>query len=121
MEIQKGGGKFGDGVYARKPWVAPPQAAMPPQEYIGPFQSNQERLLSQSLATWSMSGEEIQEMVRPPLPQIELFPARYGYLTTEIGIADIIDMPGRPADRVDYTKTPGIPESTGRNTLGDSV
>ena len=122
MEVAKGGGKFGDGVYARKPWVAPPQAAMPPQEYIGPFQSNQERLLSQSLATWSMTGEEIQEMVRPPLPQVELFPARYGYLTTEIGIEDIIDMPGRAIERGDYyAKTPGVPESTSRNTLGDSV
>lgn len=121
MEVQKGGGRFGDGVYARRPWVAPPQAAYPPQEYIGPFQSNQERLLSQSLAAWSMTGEEIQEFVRPPLPQIEMFPARYGYKTTEIGIEDIIDMPGRPAERVEYTKNPGVPEATSRNTLGYGV
>lgn len=121
MEVQKGGGKFADGVYARKPWVAPPQAAMPPQEYIGPFASNQERLLSQSLATWSMTSEEIQEMVRPPLPQIELFPDRFGYITTEIGIADIVDMPGRSAQRVEYTKNPDVPESSSRNTLGYGV
>jgi hypothetical protein len=112
-------GHFADGVYSRRPWVAHPQAAYPPQEYIGPFASNQERLLTQSLAAWSMSASEIQEFVRPELPQIELFPARYGYVTTEIGIADIIDMPGRPAPRVDYTKTPGVSESTSRNTLGD--
>ena len=112
-------GHFADGVYSRRPWVAPPEAAYPPQEYIGPFASNQERLLTQSLAAWSMSAAEIQEFVRPELPQIELFPARYGYVTTEIGIADIIDMPGRPAPRVDYTKTPGVSESTSRNTLGD--
>lgn len=120
MEIAKGGGKFGDGVYSRKPWVAPPQAAFPPQEYIGPFQSNQERLLSQSLAAWSMTGEEIQEHVRPPLLQIEMFPARYGYKNTEIGIADIVDMPGRPAPRVEYTKNPGVTESSSRNTLGNT-
>lgn len=113
-----GMGKFADGVYSRKPWVAAPQAANPPQEYIGPFASNQERLLTQSLAAWSMSAQEIQEYVRPPLPQVELFPDRYGYLTTEIGIEDIIDMPGRPADRVEYTKNPDVPEASGRNTLG---
>lgn len=111
-------GHFADGVYNRRPWVAPPEAAYPPQEYIGPFASNQERLLTQSLAAWSMSAQEIQEFVRPELPQIEMFPARYGYVTTEIGIADIIDMPGRPAQRVEYTKNPDIPESSGRNTLG---
>lgn len=121
MEIQKGGGKFADGTYARKPWVAPPQAAYPPQEYIGPFASNQERLLSQSLASWSMTGEEIQEYVRPPLPQVELFPARYGYLTTELGIEDIVDIPSRTEQRVEYTKNVDVPESTGRNSLGWGV
>lgn len=94
---------------------------MPPQEYIGPFQSNQERLLNQSLATWSMSGAEIQEFVRPNLPQIEMFPPRYGYKNEEIGIKDIVDMPGRAIQRVDYSKTPGVNESTSRNALGDSI
>jgi hypothetical protein len=51
-------GLYADGVYARKPWIAPPEAAYPPQEYIGPFQSNQERLLSQSLAALTMSGPD---------------------------------------------------------------
>lgn len=114
-------GKYADGVYNRHPWTAPPEAAMPPQEYIGPFQSNQDRLLNQALASWSMSGAELQEYVRPNLPQIEMFPPRYGYKKEEIGIADIVDMPGRAIQRVDYTKTPGVTESTSRNDLGGAV
>jgi hypothetical protein len=114
-------GKYQNGVYSNRPWIAPPEAAMPPQEYIGPFQSNQERLLNQSLAAWSMTSSEIQEYVRPNLPQIELFPPRYGYKKEEIGIKDIVDMPGRPVQRVDYTKTPGVTEATSRNTLGNSI
>ena len=84
-------GRQADGVYSRKPWQAPPEAAYPPQAYIGPFASNQERLLSQSLAANMMTGVELQEYVRPPLPQVVLFPKRYGYTDTELSIEDIIE------------------------------
>ena len=118
-------GKYADGVYNRRPWVAPTEAAMPPQEYIGPFQSNQDRLINQSLASWSMSGAEIQEYVRPPLPQVKLFPARYGYTENEIGIEDIIELPRRVAttQRVesDYSNTPNATESTSTNSLGPTI
>jgi hypothetical protein len=112
-----------DGVYSRKPWQAPPEAAYPPQAYIGPFASNQERLLSQSLAANMMTGAELQEYVRPPLPQVKLFPERYGYTQTEISIEDIIDLPGRAQQRVesDYSNTPNTQESTSTNSLGGSV
>jgi hypothetical protein len=114
-------GKFADGVYNRRPWNTPAEAAFPPQEYLGPFQSNQERLLSQSLAANSMTAEEIQEYVRPPLPQINLFPDRFGYTDVEIGIEDIIALPGgRAGQRVesDFSQTPNTQQSTSRNTLG---
>jgi len=116
-------GRMSDGVYSRKPWQAPPEAAYPPQAYIGPFASNQERLLSQSLAANMMSGPELQEYVRPPLPQVRLFPERYGYTQTEITIEDIIDLPGRAQQRVesDFSNTPNTQESTSLNTLGGSV
>ena len=118
----KGSFLYGDGVYARRPWTAPAEAAMPPQEYIGPFQSNQERLLSQSLAAITMGAAEIQEYVRPPLPQLHLFPARFGYSEHEIGIEDIIDLPRKvpTAQRVesDFSNTPNTQESSSRNTLG---
>ena len=117
--------KFADGVYNRRPWVAPTEAAMPPQEYIGPFASNQERLLSQSLATWTMSGAEIQEWVRPPLPQIKLFPPRFGYSEHEIGIEDLVNLPRSVAatQRVesDYSQTPNTTESTSTNSLGSTI
>ena len=123
--MAEGAGKFADGVYNRRPWVAPTEAAFPPQEYIGPFQSNQERLINQSLAAWSMSGAEIQEYVRPPLPQIQLFPARYGYTENEIGIEDLINLPRQVAttQRVesDYSQTPNTTESTSTNSLGPTI
>ena len=118
-------GIYSDGVYGRRPWTAPLEAAFPPQEYIGPFQSNQERLLSQSMAAWNMTASEIQEYVRPPLPQIKLFPPRYGYTDKEIDIADIVEMPRRTAtvqrNESDFSQTPNTTESSSRNTLGGSV
>lgn len=118
-------GKFADGVYNRRPWVAPTESAMPPQEYIGPFQSNQERLVSQSMASLTMSAAEIQEYVRPPLPQIQLFPARYGYTESEITVEDIVELPRRVAttQRVEsnYSNTPNSTESTSTNSLGPTI
>ena len=128
-------GKYADGTYGRKPWQddgrkpyhTPIEAAFPPQDYLGPFQSNQDRLLNQALATWTMTSEEIQEYVRPNLPQVNLFPDRYGFVTEEIGIRDIIDLPGRSGNQAgqrvesDFSNTPNTPQSTSRNTLGGSV
>jgi hypothetical protein len=117
-------GQQADGVYNRRAWSAPTaDAPRPPQEYIGPFQSNQERLLSQSLAAWNMTAAEIQEYVRPPLPQVNLFPARYGYTEDEISIEDIISLPRNisATQRVesDFSNTPNSTQSTSRNTLGN--
>ena len=117
--------KFADGVYNRRPWVAPTEDAYPPQEYVGPFQSNQERLLSQSMAAWTMGRDEIQEYVRPPMPQITLFPARFGYTDNEITIEDIAQMPRKTAtaQRVesDFGQTPNSTESTSTNSLGPTI
>ena len=119
-------GQQADSVYNRRAWSAPTaDAPNPPQEYLGPFASNQERLLTQSLATWNMTGAEIQEYVRPPLPQVKLFPSRYGFTEYEITIEDIVQMPRRTAttQRVesDFSQTPNSTQSTSRNTLGGSV
>lgn len=116
-------GKQADGVYNRRAWSAPTaDAPNPPQEYLGPFASNQERLLTQSLATWNMSASEIQEYVRPPLPQVKLFPARYGFTEYEITIEDIVQMPRRGQQRVesDFSQTPNTTQSSSRNTLGNA-
>lgn len=117
-------GKYADGVYGRKPWNAPEEAAFPPQDYIGPFQSNQDRLLNQALATWTMTSEELQEYVRPNLPQINLFPDRYGYSENELTIEDVVGLPGaRREQRVesDFSNTPNSQQSSSRNTLGWGV
>lgn len=124
-------GKYSDGQYNRRPWDkdrpginTPEEAAFPPQEYIGPFQSNQDRLLNQALATWTMSSEELQEYVRPNLPQINLFPDRYGFTENEITIEDVIGLPGaRKQQRVesDFSQTPNTQQSSSRNTLGPTI
>ena len=116
-------GRMADGVYSRKPWQAPPEAAYPPQQYVGPFASNQERLLSQSMAVNMMTGAEIQELVRPPLPQVKLFPDRYGYTDTELTIEDIIALPRVNQQRVesDFSQTPNTQESSSTNSLGGTI
>ena len=116
-------GQQADGVYNRRAWSAPTaDAPNPPQEYLGPFASNQERLLTQSLATWNMTASEIQEYVRPPLPQVKLFPSRYGFTEYEITIEDIVQMPRRGQQRVesDFSQTPNTTQSSSRNTLGNA-
>ena len=112
-----------DGVYSRKPWQALPEAAYPPQQYVGPFASNQERLLSQSMAVNMMTGQEIQELVRPPLPQVQLFPKRYGYTDVELTIEDIIALPRVNQQRVesDFSQTPNTTESSSTNSLGPTI
>ena len=111
-----------DGRYDRtKPWVDDARIAYPPQAYIGPFASNQERVLSQSLAVATMTSEEIQEYVRPPLPQVPLFPEKFGYHVDEVGIRDIVQLRGRAQEQrveSDFSQTPNTQQSTSRNTLG---
>jgi hypothetical protein len=72
-----------------------------------------------------MTAAEIQEYVRPPLPQVKLFPARYGYTDKEISIEDLINLPRRVAttQRVesDFSQTPNTQESTSTNSLGGTI
>ena len=110
-----------DGVYARKPWVAPVEAAYPPQEYIGPFASNQERLITQAITAATMPGADVQSIVRPNLPQIRMFPPRYGYVKTAYGLEDILDVTARTYERTDFSQQPTTQESSSRNTLGGGV
>ena len=110
-----------NGVYSNRPWIAPPEAAYPPQAYIGPFASNQEQMLSQALASLNMTSEQIQEYCRPNLPQVELFPDKYGYSTKEYGLDDIIELNVPVSERVDTAKPAAQAEPSSRNTLGWGV
>lgn len=91
-----------DGVYDHtKPWRPPlvPNQVQPRWTYAGPWSSNEERLTQQALLAATMPGAQLQQMVRPPLPQIRLFPDRVGYgVRYQPSIDDVVSI-----DRV-YTE-----------------
>ena len=111
-----------------KPWVtnqpsdtASDTAAPPRWSYNGPWASNMERLTQQALIVATIPGAQIQEMVRPPLPQIQLFPPRFGWgERTQPTIEDVVSV-----DRV-YTEprvswfsgSPAGYSGSSRNDLG---
>jgi hypothetical protein len=82
-----------------KPWVTntPSDDAyadpMPKYSYNGPWASNMERLTQQALMVMTIPGQQIQEMVRAPLPQIRLFPDRFGFGNrTQPDINDVVSL-----------------------------
>jgi hypothetical protein len=88
-----------------KPWVNNPgnnslSTNLPPRwSYNGPFASHMEGLTQQALMVATMSGAQLQMLVRPPLPQIRLFPDRFGFGERfQPGIDDVVSI-----DRV-YTE-----------------
>lgn len=91
-----------DGVYDHtKPWRSPvPSDVVQPRwTYAGPWATNEQRLTQQALMVATIPGRDLQQMVRPNLPQLRLFPDRFGYgARTQPGIEDVITI-----DRV-YTE-----------------
>lgn len=91
-----------DGVYDHtKPWRPPliPNQEQPRWSYAGPWATNEERLTQQALAVATIPGAQLQQIVRPPLPQIRVFPARFGYgVRYQPSIDDVVSV-----DRV-YTE-----------------
>jgi hypothetical protein len=88
-------------------------------DYMGPFGSVQERLLSQALNSITMPGAELQGAVRPNLPQIDPFRPRFGYRTRALSITDVmnVDEEFQP-ERVDFTASKAGYEGTLRNAQG---
>lgn len=82
-------------MYNRRPWDQRPDYS-----YLGPFSSNEERLLTQALAVADVPGSELSQVVRPPLPQVQLFPPRTGYDRTALGIDDIVIVDRRYPTRI---------------------
>lgn len=76
-----------DGQYAYRPWNPRPRWT-----YAGPGATHEEMLIQQSLDANTQPGEMLSETVRPPLPQIRMFPARYGYDQTALTIDDIVNI-----------------------------
>ncbi len=91
-----------DGVYDyTKPWRGgePSDVVQSRWTYAGPWATNEERLTQQALVVATIPGAQLQHMVRPPLPQIRVFPARFGYgVRYQPSIDDVVSV-----DRV-YTE-----------------
>lgn len=83
-----------DGNYDQtKPWDGPGDSGASTRTrmaYNGPFSSNEERLTQQAILAITMPAAKLQELVRPNLPQIQLFPERFGYPDTQPGIEDVV-------------------------------
>ena len=115
-----------DGVYDHtKPWRAPiePHQVAQRWQYNGPWSSNMERLTSQALMVMNIPGTELQKMVRPPLPQIRLFPDRFGYgERPQPGIEDVVSVDRIYSEpRVSwYSGSPAGYGGTARNDLGSN-
>ena len=113
-----------DGVYDHtKPWRAPIEPNQVAQRWQnnGPWSSNMERLTSQALMVMNIPGAELQKMVRPPLPQIRLFPDRFGYgERPQPGIEDIVSVDRIYSEpRVSwYSGSPAGYGGSARNDLG---
>ena len=89
--------------------------------YMGPFKDTQDRLITRAVRSITMPSIMIQDLVRPELPQIQLFPPRYGYRTRQLGILDVMDVnvDFQPT-RTDFSQSPSSYQGTSRN-VSESV
>jgi hypothetical protein len=121
-----GHGSGVDGRYDRtKPWQEEDEDEfVPPAKwtYTGPWASNMERLTQQALIAATMPGVQLQQLVRPPIPQIRLFPDRFGYGAPRYqpAIEDVISVDRAYTDpRVSwYSGSPAGYSGSSRNNLG---
>jgi hypothetical protein len=90
--------------------------------YTGPWASNMERLTQQALMAATMPGTQLQQLVRPVLPQVRLFPDRIGYGSPRLqpSIEDVISVDRVYTDpRVSwYSGSPAGYSGSSRNDLG---
>jgi hypothetical protein len=85
-------------------------------DYMGPFADTQEALLTRAVRSVTLPKSMIQDIVRPPLPQVQLFPPRFGYRTRAIGIMDVMDVNEQfEPTRTDYSQSPTSYQGTSRN------
>jgi hypothetical protein len=90
-------------------------------DYMGPFADTQEALLTRAVRSVTLPREMVQDIVRPPLPQVQLFRPRYGYRTRAVGIMDVMDVDAQfEPTRTDYSQSPTSYQGTSRN-VSESV
>lgn len=73
-------------------------------DYVRRAPDNEVRLCAAALDTITRPASQLRTLVRPPLPQIQLMPPRFGYEKREPGLLDVLDADavfGNP--RVDYS------------------
>jgi hypothetical protein len=85
-------------------------------DYMGPFEDTQDALISRAIMSVTLPAAMIQDIVRPNLPQIQLFRPKFGYRTEELTIMDIVDVniEYQPT-RTDYSQSPTSYQGTSRN------
>lgn len=90
-------------------------------DYLGPHTGRDDALMTQAIASNTVPGEYLADLVRPPLPQVQLFRPRFGYRTRELEISDIMDVDQLYAQpRTDLSGGIGGFEGTSRNSLGNA-
>lgn len=90
-------------------------------DYMGPFKDTQDMLITRAVRSVTLPAQMIQDLVRPNLPQVQLFPPRFGYRTRQLGIADVMDvnLEYQPT-RTDFSQSPSSYQGTARN-VSESV
>jgi hypothetical protein len=114
-----------DGVYDHSKGRAivneDPEPSLLRYDYMGPFANLQEALMARALKSVTVPAQLIPDIVRPPLPNLQMFPPRYGYRTRELGIMDVMDVNDEfQPTRTDFTREPGGYQGTARN-ISESV
>lgn len=85
-------------------------------DYMGPFKDTQDMLITRAVRSVTLPSVMVQDLVRPHLPQIQLFPPRYGYRTRQLGITDVMDVDVNfQPTRTDYSQSPSSYQGTARN------
>lgn len=82
-----------DGVYNRRAWSPPLRWT-----YAGPGATHEEQITQEAISANTQDGQFLAESVRPPLPQIRLFPERFGYPSEQLRIDDVINLDRRYKD-----------------------
>jgi len=104
-----------------KPWDGPGGSTPSVYSYNGPWSSNEERLTQQALSVALIPGAQLQQLVRPNLPQIRLFPDRFGWGDrSQPGIDDVVSIDRVYAEpRVSwYSGSVAGYSGSSRNSLG---
>ena len=109
-----------DGVYDHskgRPIVGEdPEPSLLRYDFMGPFANAQEAAMARALKSNTMPALLLPDLIRPPLPQVQLFPPKFGYRTRELGIMDVMDVNETfQPTRVDFTREPGGYQGTARN------